>query len=244
MAVVREKHFDELRRRMRLPLGNPQHISRAELQAAMDGAFMQSHPTMSVRFGTRFLVEALIKADYHQAAGVTEKDYRKLWPVCVEQPPEYAGRFDAVLLVDRSIPLSELMRCGDIYPWVNPTVCTDLNLADAPQHPETKAALKRYVAFVQLGAKNLSRSVEDCRKAFTADEVGLVTVEGLHLPVQHERHLRHWAVDLASSRCSEVGVPCVGWFADTPDFYAGGVQHADPVYGSGSRGRQVIPVSW
>ena len=36
MAAVREKHWDEIRRRMRLPPHDPGHISREELQAAMD----------------------------------------------------------------------------------------------------------------------------------------------------------------------------------------------------------------
>ena len=53
----------------------------------------------------RPFVEMLIKAGYHEAAGLSASAYRKLWPKTVVQPLEYAGRFDAVLLVDRSIAI-------------------------------------------------------------------------------------------------------------------------------------------
>lgn len=179
-------------------------------------------------------VELLIKAGYHQAAGMSASAYRKLWPRTVTQPVEYAGRFDEVLLVDRTIAKFEHVNRGNIYAWVDPASCSDL----------VKAPLaSRYIAFIQLGQKNLGRTVEDCAKTFAPDEVGLVTVEGLHLPVQHAAYLRHYAVDLAGSRCGSVGAPCVRWFGiGRPHFYAPFVRYSNPHCGSASRGSTVITV--
>lgn len=179
-------------------------------------------------------VELLIKAGYHQAAGLSASAYRQLWPRTVTQPVEYAGRFDEVLLVDRAITLPDLVKRGNIYTWVNPASCANL----APV-----STASRYIAFIQLGQKNLGRPVEDCAKTFAPDEVGLVTVEGLHLPVQHAAHLRHYAVDLAGSRYESVDAPYVCWFdSDRPRFGAHGVRCGTSGCGSASRGSTVITV--
>ena len=160
-------------------------------------------------------VELLIRAGYHQVTnsglGMPASAYRKLWPRTVIQPMEYVGRFDEELLVDRTIAKFEHVNRGNIYTWVNPADCTNL----APV-----VAASWYIAFVQLGKKNLGRPVEDCTKTFASDEVGLVTVEGLHLPVQHADYLRNYAVDLAGSRYGRWGA-CVVWFDHVrPNFCA------------------------
>ena len=183
-------------------------------------------------------VELLIRAGYHQVTnsglGMPASAYRKLWPRTVIQPMEYVGRFDEELLVDRTIAKFEHVNRGNIYTWVNPADCTNL----APV-----VAASWYIAFVQLGKKNLGRPVEDCTKTFASDEVGLVTVEGLHLPVQHADYLRNYAVDLAGSRYESVSAPYVYWFDnDRPNFNAHDVRNSNPNYGSASRGSTVITV--
>ena len=179
-------------------------------------------------------VELLIKAGYHEAAGLSASAYRQLWPKTVVQPLEYAGRFDAVLLVDTTIKTSELVSRGNIYTYVQPSACRDL--VKAP-------TASRYIAFVQLGQKNLGRKVEDCSNTFAQDEVGLTTVEGLHLPVQHKAYLRQYGVDMAGSRFESVCAPYVCWFDyDQPHFDAGDVRCSNPNCGSASRGSTVITV--
>ncbi len=182
-------------------------------------------------------VEKLIKAGYHKAVGMSASSYRRLWPKSVTQPPEYAGRFDEVLLVDRAIAVPKLVKCGNFYIYTEPSACTDM--VKAPVDPKTNQPLTRYICFVQLGEKNLNRSVEDCSK----DEVGLVTAEGLHLPVQQAAYLRKYAVDLAGSRCESVNAPYVSWFGSAqPGFCASGVRNSNPYCGSASRGGAVITV--
>lgn len=183
-------------------------------------------------------VDCLINAGYHKVTnggrGMPASTYRKLWPKTVIRPPEYVGRFDEMLLVDSTIAIPELVKRGNCDIWVDPALCADLVSA-----PESG----RYIAFVQLGEKNLNRSVEDCFKTFASDEVGLVSVEGLHLPVQHEAYLRRFAVDLGGSRYESVDAPYVLWFDRArPYFFAHVVRHSHPFYGSASRGVKVIAV--
>lgn len=213
-------------------------IDRDMIQALLDGRLVLREEAMSTASGRLIdisdKVELLIQAGYHEAAGLSASVYRRLWPKTVVQPPEYAGRFDEVLLVDRAIAITKLVRCGNIYLWVDPSACYDL----APM-----PTASRYIAFIQLGRKNLGLTVENCSKTFAPDEVGLTTVEGLYLPVQHKAYLRQYAVDLAGSRCDSVFAPCVYWFSlDQPHFCAYGVRSSNPRYGSASRGSAVITV--
>ncbi len=244
MARVTEKQLDELRDRHRLPSTDSRHVSRELLQAFLDARLMETFGAAPRLFDLWPFVAAMVKAGYPQACGMTSEAYTKLWPQVAKQPAEYAGRFDAVLLVDRSIAIPKLVQCGNLLQGLDSAACNDLTPRDAPQHPKTKAPLARYVAWVQLGQRNLGRTLEACCADFAVDEVGLVTVEGLHLPVQHQPHLRRWVVDLAGSRFSEIHAPYVSWFSDDwPYFYTNDVHHARLLCGSGSRGRQVIPVS-
>ncbi len=212
--------------------GNAVKAVEAMRQRLLDGDMVASTPGRLIDITTQ--VELLIKAGYHEAAGLSASAYRQLWPKTVVQPLEYAGRFDAVLLVDTTIKASELVSRGNIYTYVQPSACTDL--VKAP------TAL-RYIAFVQLGQKNLGRTVEDCAKTFAPDEVGLTTVEGLHLPVQHKAYLRQYAIDLAGSRYVSVDAPYVYWFVSgRPFFFACDVRLSHPSYGSASRGSAIITV--
>ena len=217
-------------------------IDRDTIQALLDGRLVLREEATSVASGRLIdisdKVELLIRAGYHQVTnsglGMPASAYRQLWPKTVVQPLEYLGRFDEELLVDRTIAKFEHVNRGNIYTWVNPADCTNL----APV-----VAASRYIAFVQLGKKNLGRPVEDCTKTFASDEVGLVTVEGLHLPVQHADYLRNYAVDLAGSRWESVVAPYVSWFDDDrPGFGALGVRYSNPSCGSASRGSTVITV--
>jgi hypothetical protein len=216
------------------------------LQKFFQSAIAEAKNGSPMSFETSEYVEKLIAAGYHKATengkGMSAAAYRKLWPTTVIQPPEYADRFDAVLLVDCTIAISELVRCGDFYVVVTPESCTDL--VPAPVHPETGNALTRYVAFCQLGEQNLNRTVEDCRKTMAEDEVGLVSVDGLHLPIQYAEYSKEYAVDLAGSRYDAIGAPYVSWFGSArPIFSRSGVRHPNPGCGSGSRGRKVISVT-
>ena len=213
-------------------------IDRDMIQALLDGRFVLREEATSTASGRLIDIsdkmELLIAAGYHEAAGMKASAYRRLWPKTVVQPLEYAGRFDEVLLVDHSIAVAGLVRCGNISTYVQPSSCVDL--VKAP-------TASRYIAFIQLGRKNLGRAVEDCSKTFASDEVGLVSVEGLHLPVQHQAYLRQFAVDLAGSRCFSVSAPDVYWFSHArPSFNAHDARDARHSFGSASRGSAVITV--
>ncbi len=211
-----------------------------ELRAAILDAIRELSAEGKV-FDLTSNIEAMIRAGYHEASGMSAEQYRALWPKSVTQPPEYAGRFDQVLLVDRTIAPEKLIALGSIVEYAKFANCTDL--VDAPKGKDGKP-LMRYVAFFQDGSRNLGRAVEDVRETYAQDEVGLVTSEGLHLPVQHEKSLRHHAVDLPGSRYSEFFAPYVLWFARArPELHADDVQGGGPRYGSASRGSQVIPIS-
>lgn len=199
-------------------------------------------------FRTKSLVAAMTRAGYHTVAlgpdgvnrGMPASTYRKLWPATVEQPVEYRGRFDTILCVDTTLGPSALMEQGRIVQGVNPDSCTDL--VPIPTDKDGQP-LKRYIAFVQLGERHLNRKVEDCCAGFATDEGGLVTREGLHLPVEHAAYLKRYACDLAGSRYDGMYAPCVYWFGSSqPKFNADHVQPPNPCYGSASRGSRVVAV--
>ncbi|MFH1631931.1 MAG: hypothetical protein ABIA47_02835, partial [bacterium] len=76
------------------------------------------------------------------------------------------------------------------------------------------------------------------------DEYGLVTCEGLHLPVEHEKVLRHHGVDLPGSRYDEVSAPDAGWFGfSQPSLSANHVEVRNSCDGVVSRGSVVVPVT-
>lgn len=224
---------------------SPHHqkmIDRATLQAFLDGHLVLKEgvkPAEGLIMETAELVERMIKAGFHKATdggrGMKASAYRKMWPRTVVQPVSYAGRFDRLLLVDRTIEPSRLVAMANFYLAVQLNDCQDIVPAPAPA---------RYIAFVQLGKKNLGRTVADCRASFDPDEIGLVTVEGLHLPIQHEAYLRSHAADLAGSAYGEVVAPYVYWFGFArPGLGASDIRNPRPRCGSASRGSEVIVVT-
>ncbi len=226
---------------------HPRMIDRFMMQAFLDGKLVLQDEAVSGKgkvITTSEFVERLIKAGFHKATdggkGMEASAYRKLWPKTVVQPVSYAGRFDELLLVDLTITLDRLVKISNFFSIIRPEDCQ--NLVSSPMGKDGKMLL-RYIAFIQLGKKNLGRTVEDCRKTFASDEVGLVLAEGLHLPVEHESYLRQYAVDLPGSACGKFA-PFVVWVAvDRPYFDANLAQAAHPHYGSASRGSEVIPLS-
>ncbi|MBU1705834.1 hypothetical protein KKG19_03880 [Patescibacteria group bacterium] len=161
-------------------------------------------------------VQAMIEAGYHQVTdhgqGMSAQEYRAIWGETVEQPSEYAGRFDSVLLVDRTIDLHRLLALTkgllnkstetDYY-LISAKVKGEERLCFAYQHrggckekwlmdfvspPYTnlsKDIPKRYVVYFQDGQRYLSQTVRQVQSGMPDDEVGLTALEGLHLVVQY-----------------------------------------------------------
>lgn len=237
----------DLIQRRNLDPDDPKYLSGESFQAYLRGQLV---PREVLDADAKIVdisgkVDLLIKAGYHKVTnggeGMKASQYRKLWPKTVTVPPEYVGRFDEILLVDRSIKVVDLVKAGNLYLSVKPEDSEDMV---KPPLGEEGQPLTRYIAFVQLGEKNLGRSVEDCRSSFAEDEMGLVSLEGFHLPVQHENHLRRFAIDLPGSRFGCVYAPCVYWFdVERPSFNASRVQNRHGEYGSASRGSVVIKVT-
>lgn len=228
---------------------HPRRISRGELRAFLDGHLVPRDAADAATGGSILdissLVEKMIKAGIHTVTdngkGMTARAYKRLWPKTVIQPPEYVGRFDQALLVDTTVDLTVLIRHGNVAVYTDPATCEDM--VPAPTK-EDGAPLTRYVVFFQDGAKNKGRTVEDCRTSFAKDEIGLVTQEGLYLPIQHEPTLSDHAVDLPGSRYGDWHAPCVRWFGlAQPGFSVGVIRSRDPGYGSASRGSVVIAVT-
>lgn len=242
MARVTKKQVEEVKTRGRLQPGNPRFFSREFLQAFLEGRLV---PLDEKTLGGRIIdvshyVEWLIRAGYHKVTdggkGMRAAAYRKLWPNAVTQPLEYTMRFDELLLVDRTIAISELVARSAVD--VKPILAACVDEVAAPLY-------SRYIAFVQLGERNFHRTVNDCCKTFAPDEVGLVTIEGLHLPIEHEKYLREYCgVDLAGSRFELSLAPFVQWrdksrpFIDIHSIY-----HPFEYHGSASRGGKLIPVT-
>lgn len=224
-------------------------ISRAWLQSFLDGHLVP-RDAAAVAEGGRImdissLVEKMIRAGIHKVTdggkGMGASKYRKLWPKTVTQPNKYAGRFDQVLLVDTTVTLGALAEKGNILIYADPAICQDIVWAPVGQ---SNRRTTRYVAFFQDGTKNKCRTVEDCRNTFNPDEVGLTTVEGLYLPIQHEPVLRDHGVDLPGSRHEVWSAPYVYWFGlDRPEFLVHVLRYRNPYCGSASRGSIVIPVT-
>ena len=225
-------------------------ISRAWFQAFLDGHLVPRDGVDTEAGAGRImdissLIEAMIQHGVHKVTdngnSMRAAQYRKLWPKTVVQPNEYASRFDHVLLVDTTVELAALVACGNAVLYTNPASCQDN--VPVPTR-EDGAPLTRYVAFFQDGAKNKNRSVEDCCDTFAPDEVGLVTAEGLHLPIQHGPILRDHGVDIPGSRDDDWYALGVGWFDNAqPGFGVSGLRYGNPRYGSASRGSVVIPVT-
>ncbi len=230
---------------------HPKRIGLQDVQALLDGRLVAKESASECRIiDCADLIEAMIQAGYHKhtmnpegSYGMRASAYRKLWPKTVAQPPGYAGRFDQVLLVDRSLRLVDYLECGNIeIDGTDIASCHDI--VSRPTHEGN--VLLRYVAFFQDGWKYLNRPAQDCCMSFAEDEVGLVTVEGLHLPVQYKKTQCEYRSHLPGShaRPHEANVPFIGGFYDKyPDRISFGacVQGSD--IGSASRGTIVIPVT-
>ena len=250
MSRISDDLLVELIQRRNLPPEDPEHVSTERFKAFLDGRLVMSDEATKVGEGriisTAEFVERMIKAGYHKATeggrGMKASAYRKMWSRTVVQPVSYAGRFDQILLVDLTIKVPRRIAMANFCFSVRPEECRDLVLA--PVGKDGKP-VSRYIAFVQLGEKNLNRTVEDCRASFAPDEVGLVTLEGLHLLAEYEAHLRKFVVDLAGSDFGGWRAPCVCWFTDgRPHLDADGVQsNPRSSDGSASRGSEVIEVA-
>lgn len=199
-------------------------------------------------FSTRKHVNCMIRAGYHTVAstpsgkrGMADVTYRRLWPVEVVEPPECAGQFDGILLVDLTIARVHLELRGQIYTDVAPASCKDFVCVPIN---EDGTPLRRYIAFVQLGRKSIDPAVADYVKELAMDEVGLVLTEGLHLPVEYREHLRQFGVDLAGSAFPLSMVPCISLFGEArPKLSDRDVTKEDRRFGVASRSRQVIAVA-
>lgn len=249
MSRVSDAMLIEFIQRRNLPPSDPLHIGVKRFKDFLDGRLVLREAGAATSAGrlmeTGILVERLIKAGYHKMTnsgeGMKASAYRKLWPRIVTQPLEYAGRFDELLLVDTTIELDQLVHLSNFIIYTDPKDCQDL--APTPLDKDGKPAV-RYIAFVQLGQKNLKLAISDCRTSFSPDEIGLVTREGLHLPIQHEPYLRQYVVDLSGSACGESRAPCVSWFGDTgPLVDAHNIRYWHQGCGSASRGSKIIAIS-
>ena len=250
MSRVSDRQLIALLERRNSGPTDPRHVSEEMLQAFLDGRLVHRDAVAAAAGEGRImdissLVEAMIQHGIHKVTdggkGMGAAKYRKLWPKTVTQPPAYTGRFDRVLLVDKTVELATLVKCGNTVVYMDPASCEDM--VPRPTK-EDGTPLTRYIVFFQDGTRNKGRTVEECRISFTSDEVGLVTVEGLHLPIQHEPILRDHGMDISGSRDGGWRAPCVLWFVrDQPGFYASGIRHRYPRYGSASRGSAVIPVT-
>jgi len=262
----------ELIRRRNLPADDSKHLSSEYVRAFFeDKLILHEELDEGKVILLRPYVEKLISAGYHKytvtvdgTVGMKAKEYRRLWPKYVAQPSEYADRFDHILLVDRTIETDQLAMCGpgcvlvevkgelDELKYPQDKIC-EHRLKDIVEPPlgEHGDPLKRYVAFWQY-RRNLDQSVKDCCASMAVDEVGLVTVEGLHLPVQcNNEEIRWHEVDLPGSRgrgdfgaVSASSTPCVLGLGQGPfrlfDFPT---ESNYPTRGSATRGIKVIPVT-
>lgn len=254
MSRVSDKQLVALIERRNVDPADPRFVSEEWLQSFLDGHLVHRDAASAAVIeggGTILdispLVEKMIKAGIHTVTdngnGMGAAKYRKLWPKTVVQPAEYAGRFDHVLLVDTTVALAAMVEKGNVYVYTDPASCEDI--VPAPMKEEgTPTPLTRYIAFFQDGTKNKGRTVEDCRTTFAKDEIGLVTREGLYLPIQHESILRDHGVDLSGSRRGGCLAPFVVWFVSVrPEFHVHDIQRTDTDCSSASRGSVVIAVT-
>lgn len=248
MSRVSDRQLIALIERRNLDPSDPQFISEELVQAFLDGHLVPRDAAAAATGGRIIvitdLVEKMIKAGIHKVTdggkGMAARVYKKLWPKTVPQPPEYVGRFDKVLLVDTTVGLATLVAKGNVMVHTDPASCKDM--VPAPTK-EDGTPLTRYVAFLHDGANNGDRIV-NCRHAFTEDELGLVTREGLFLPIQHESSLRHHTVNLPGSQCGDWYAPCVRWYSiDRPGLDVCDIRQSDWRSGSASRGSAVIHVT-
>lgn len=104
--------------------------------------------------------------------------------------------------------------------------------------PKQVRTEKVYWIRLQDGKKNLNKSVQTCRKAFAADELGLTVYEGLALFAQNPYSVRDFYLDITSSvpRGARRSAAYLGWFDDDgPELSWCVDDHESPVCGSGSR---------
>lgn len=266
-----EKKLDEIKRQIKQRSGYPwnaQALDRA-LQRLINGEFDGANAprievsesasavapaalrqALSVQDEVEQLVEHMLRHNYHchaDATGLSGADYKSRWtaPAVLEGIEElralYAGRLPRILLVDNTLTVPQLVQLGNIMVWTALERCTDV----VPVPQVDGMPLKRYVACWQDGTAHLSEdhTVEWCRANFAQDEVGLVSRELLHLPVEHEVVLRHHGVDGAGSSNGAARAPFVNWFHRAqPSFDAVVVRGRGAGCGSGSRGIRVVPV--
>ncbi|MFH1433345.1 MAG: hypothetical protein ABIG32_00415 [Candidatus Uhrbacteria bacterium] len=247
-------YHGELVRRRNLPSNNPEHLSSEWVRAFFEGKLvLREDIAKGLVIALKPYIEAMISAGLHKYAiapdgteGMKPKDYRKLWPMSVVQPLEYAGRFDLVLLVDRTIPNDRLFACGKFHqPEPVESVFTTAGgyLIDEVAPPTSSSGwpLRRYVAFVRY-VRNQNQSGEDSYAKAEPDEVGLVTVEGLHTLVEHlsilHGHNCVWPGSIGTTEYRQYSKPGLCWPDGRPALQDSG---ASDEY-SAFRGRKVTAV--
>jgi hypothetical protein len=227
---------------------SPDHeerISKGLMEAFLNGELVtkDGRDPDSVVVNMTLQIDAMIRAGYHRVTnskdGMSVADYRALWPSVVEIPEEHVGKFDMVLLVDGTITPHALANAAELEDVGVLELCVDL--VDCPRDIFNER-LGRYVAFVKFGC--FDKSAQHFRDNKIEEEVGLVTIEGLHLLVQFKAQLaKKGTVFLPGSRCGESGVPTVARQSDGTSRFSS--KHRDQFHfrlGSAYRGVRVIEV--
>lgn len=118
-----------------------------------------------------------IELGFHRMLEVSEDEYLTSLPRLGAQPRRFAGRFDVPVIVERRInPFIQARMAGlsydDFY----------LGPEDWEGDPKSyKTPDVPYVTWMQLGRKNISKSIEAVRKNLAPDERGATIHDGIAL---------------------------------------------------------------
>lgn len=149
------------------------------------------------------------------------------------QPESFAGRLLLPVAVLGQVPAKDVYEAAGVGYYLD-----GLDVQDWPDDPHSYTTpTVPYLTWMQDGAGNLNRKVEDVRAGLEADTRGATESDGSGLYVAHQRILTHHFIDFPGTSVGSAYAPDLDLFDDGPRVSGGWVGSARPRFGSALCGR-------
>lgn len=192
------------------------------------------YPEISLEEEWQRQAQGLIKLGFYSELGLTEEKYLESLPKFTPQPESFKGRLNTPVLVETRIsPKRQSKLAGIQY------VLDGLNVKNWDKDPKKyKTPDSPYTVWMDEGARNMNRKVQDVRRNLVSDERGGTELDGIALYIAKPNILQTRFLDLPGTSVRSVYAPSLDLWDGKPrlgyDFVAG----ADPEFGSLVCGRQ------
>ncbi len=149
------------------------------------------------------------------------------------QPENFTGRFTLPIAALGQVPAKDVYEAAGVKYWL-----AGLNVQDWPEDPKGYITPHSfYLAWMDDGAKNLKRKVEDIRLNLRVDARGSTESDGSGFYVAHPRILEHHSIDLPGTVVERDGAPYLHLFGGRRELSHDWIDDAHPRFGSALSGR-------